>query len=322
MATKNAFASIRRKLLQRWRGRSATEWNNKDDIETAMEEGALHRDPNQSSDDLQLDANCNIEALVRALTMYHVNQTPAQLQGMEYLKKQKLVVEGIFGEQEDVVLNNEIEIIEENTSNGESGLHHCNIKSDFDPRDVTEITKSISNRTRINAVAEDGEETEETQCMSEYINMDISRDESLGQDQNNAFVAILKHVRDIAHTFPTQHQHQMLLIVHGGPGVGKSTFSRALWKRLKEHNYDMMCCAPTGMAASLLIDGTTVHSLLKINRNGFVPLKDEQLLPLQDMFRKVVVILIDETSMIDPIMLFCIHSRLKQIKSSEEPFGV
>ena len=321
MATKNAFASIRRKLLQRWRGRSATEWNDKDDIETAMEEGALHRDPNQSSDDLQLDANCNIEALVRALTMYHVNQTPAQQQAMEYLKKQKLAVENIFEEQDDVFLNDEIDIIEENSTDCESGLHLCNIISDFEPRDVTDITKSISNRAIINAVAEDCEDVEETQCMSEYINMDISRDESLGQDQNEAFVAILKHVRDIANTIPNQHQHQMLLIVHGGPGVGKSTFSRALWKRLKEHNYDMMCCAPTGMAASLLIDGTTVHSLLKINRNGFVPLKDEQLLPLQDMFRKVVVILIDETSMIDPIMLFCIHSRLKQIKSSEEPFG-
>lgn len=82
-----------------------------------------------------------------------------------------------------------------------------------------------------------------------------------------------------------QSVKQRLLIIHGGPGVGKSTFARALWHRLKHYDYDMLCCAPTGMAASLLINGKTIHKLLAIgvNKGGKETIQKMEACPCSEM---------------------------------------
>jgi hypothetical protein len=94
----------------------------------------------------------------------------------------------------------------------------------------------------------------------------------------------------------------------------------------------MFCIAYTGMAASLLVNGKTIHGLLQIpipkeskrrreKPRVLQPLPENKLVPLQEQFRKCMVLLIDETSMLDPILLYHLHTRCCQIKDSSKPFG-
>jgi hypothetical protein len=156
--------------------------------------------------------------------------------------------------------------------------------------------------------------------------IDVTESPDLGAHQNKAFTHILKSLEE---SRQTRMKIQFLLIVHGGPGVGKSTFARALVERLLIYSIHVICCAPTGMAASVLIDGLTIHTLLSIpvikersdSNRKMNRLSDEQLLEKREFFKKCKVVLIDETSMIDPPFLAKINDRLVQIMDCEEPFG-
>jgi ATP-dependent exoDNAse (exonuclease V) alpha subunit len=89
------------------------------------------------------------------------------------------------------------------------------------------------------------------------------------------------------------------------------------------------------MAASLLNEGRTIHSLLHIGiagkkgedssqrkRNKPLPdLAEDVLLVLRETFKKCMLLLVDEASMIDPILLFHMDTRLRQIMGSQRPFG-
>ena len=154
--------------------------------------------------------------------------------------------------------------------------------------------------------------------------LDISPCLDLGTDQNRAFTYILTHVNSVLLGHPVD---PLFLIVHGGPGTGKSTFSRALVRRIEASHHSMLCAAPTGVAATLLLNGQTIHSLLAIGRltnssNKFLKkLTSNKLTELKNKFEKCVLLLIDETSMLDPIMLCHANTRLQQIFGNDNPFG-
>ena len=323
LATGKPGSSLRRTLLQKWRGRSATQWANRHDVTEAVSEGALMHS-NDNVDDTTIDADTSIEKLMQALTTYHIHQSPSQQQGIAYINKQKEDVERLLSR---VNCNLHIhgdttesrEFLNDNQWGNTSIISSCNVE------DASAVTKSLST---IYNEESDNDEWDASDDPHPHEDLDISPDPTLGDDQNHAFTETLKYVRNIhvpIDNLSHSSRSQLLLIVHGGPGVGKSTFARALWTRLALYNYKMICCAPTGMAASLLIGGTTIHSLLKISAikhdGQLKPLEPRHLLPLREKLYKVVVILIDETSMIDPALLFDIHLRLQQIKQSEEPFG-
>jgi len=61
------------------------------------------------------------------------------------------------------------------------------------------------------------------------------------------------------------------------------------------------------------IDGTTVHTALKITISKLLPLSSEVLHLYGSLFRYVKVLIIDEISMISAELLFKIDLRLKQI---------
>ena len=87
----------------------------------------------------------------------------------------------------------------------------------------------------------------------------------------------------------------------------------------------MFLSAPTGVAA-FNISGMTLHSALLLGRskyNGFQPLSHERLNSLRSKLSRLMLVIIDEVSMVGSNMLLEIHKRLQQIKgvSDDAVFG-
>lgn len=92
-------------------------------------------------------------------------------------------------------------------------------------------------------------------------------------------------------------------VITGGPGTGKTTIIKAILKIFKSHEFEALLAAPTGRAAKKMTDATgytakTIHRLLEYNpmTNSFN--RDEDL-PLE-----TDVLIIDETSMVDTLLLW------------------
>ena len=83
--------------------------------------------------------------------------------------------------------------------------------------------------------------------------------------------------------------------------------------------------APTGVAA-FNINGMTLHSAFLLGRSkysGFQPLSHEKLNTLRTKLSRLMIVIIDEVSMVGSNMLLEIHRRLQQIKgvSDDKVFG-
>ncbi len=93
-----------------------------------------------------------------------------------------------------------------------------------------------------------------------------------------------------------------VLVITGGPGVGKTTIVNSILKVLRAKDVRVALCAPTGRAAKRLtestgLDARTVHRLLEADpkTGGFKRLEDNPL--------DCDLLVVDETSMVDvPLM--------------------
>ena len=98
-----------------------------------------------------------------------------------------------------------------------------------------------------------------------------------------------------------------VLVITGGPGVGKTTLVNAILRILSAKGMRLLLCAPTGRAAKRLNEATgfeakTIHRLLEVDpRTGGFRRDSEN--PLE-----CDLLVIDETSMVDVLLM---HALLK-----------
>lgn len=120
------------------------------------------------------------------------------------------------------------------------------------------------------------------------------------------------------------------LLVHGGPGTGKSHLTQSIKTLSKRMGVGVTCMAYTGVAAGLMPEGNTCHSMLGIHVNKST--HDSPAVPnavkLIELGKKLgketlVLAIIDEISFVSPEMLCIIETRLRQILTGEdgEEFG-
>src|SRR5262245_38739000 len=93
-----------------------------------------------------------------------------------------------------------------------------------------------------------------------------------------------------------------VLVVTGGPGVGKTTIVRGILEIFAAKGLRCALCAPTGRAAKRLTETTgreakTIHRLLEFDP-GLGGFKRERDHPLE-----VDLLVVDETSMVDVVLM-------------------
>ena len=131
---------------------------------------------------------------------------------------------------------------------------------------------------------------------------------------------------------PQNFKPKNVMLITGGPGVGKTFCANTAKDMMAYHNILFLVCSTTGVAASL-ISAETIHTLFRIpifqknekgraNSNELPPLSPDQLLKLRRLFLNALVLVIDEISMLDVVLLNHINKRLQQIKQHTQlPFG-
>ena len=118
----------------------------------------------------------------------------------------------------------------------------------------------------------------------------------------------------------------MRVLLHGGPGTGKTTTLNALTAALKVQGVDVVQGSFTGVAATAIAGGRTLCALFHIGSGSTLkPLDGRRLAELRLLFVREegvrVVLIIDEISMVSPCHLQFINLRLQQVLESNEPFG-
>ena len=142
--------------------------------------------------------------------------------------------------------------------------------------------------------------------------MDISR---LSKTQRKAYDIVHRH------TFGNSQHEQMLLIVVGTAGTGKSFLINAIRQLYYQRNcsQSLKVTAPTGIAASNIY-GCTVYSLLGLMNEE---LNGEQLHSLQATMSGVNLLIIDEYSFLSIAVIDALDRRLRVVfpRKSDIPFG-
>lgn len=93
-----------------------------------------------------------------------------------------------------------------------------------------------------------------------------------------------------------------VLVITGGPGVGKTTIVRSILRILAAKGVNLLLCAPTGRAAKRMTEATgfeakTIHRLLEVDpKNGGFKRGSENPLDCD-------VLVVDETSMVDVMLM-------------------
>ena len=128
----------------------------------------------------------------------------------------------------------------------------------------------------------------------------------LNFEQQAAFEAIVKGTGNV--------------LLTGNAGTGKSFVLKKAIEALEAEYQNVMVCATTGVA-STLIDGKTIHSALGINPFGNVKTNFSSMMKKFDSISQASLIVIDEVSMMPPDLLNQIDEIFRKMFEHNKPFG-
>ena len=106
-----------------------------------------------------------------------------------------------------------------------------------------------------------------------------------------------------------------VLVMTGGPGVGKTTIVKAILRILAAKGTDILLCAPTGRAAKRMTEATgfeakTIHRLLEVDpKGGGFKRGDDNPLDCD-------LLVVDETSMVDVMLM---QALMKAVPDTRRP---
>ena len=144
----------------------------------------------------------------------------------------------------------------------------------------------------------------------------------LSLQQRIVFDKIIKFCKGeiIAEKTGNMDTKQLLLIAHGGAGIGKIFLINRLRSWIHKINQReghhplqpyVLLLAPTGVAANS-IGGTTLHTGLdfKIGKK-YIPLPSESFQTMRKLMEKVKVVIIDELSMLSADLFYVVNKRMQ-----------
>ena len=138
---------------------------------------------------------------------------------------------------------------------------------------------------------------------------------------NNEQTAIVESVLDAVHK--NKYDQPNLFFIDGPGGTGKTFCYNYLINELCSHDKKVSTCAWTGIAATLLTCGQTVHSLFKLP----VPILDNSTCRIKPhskegaFIRDQDVFIFDEASMIPKHALQAIDRLLQDVCNNKTPFA-
>ncbi len=170
-------------------------------------------------------------------------------------------------------------------------------------------------------VQEDDKEEKEDGGLQDFLHVDLDPDPCLNAEQNEVLMKVLPWLASGA----AASSSSLRILIHGGPGTGKSFFATTLIRRAKQlpNSRRILCCAPTGIASTLLPKGQTIHSLLKlpIDKKGRTKMSAQTLQAARRRLAGVRLLIIDEVSMVDCSLLERTDRMLQQLLEDKSPFG-
>ncbi|MBI3822711.1 MAG: ATP-dependent RecD-like DNA helicase, partial [Planctomycetes bacterium] len=135
-----------------------------------------------------------------------------------------------------------------------------------------------------------------TLCKGAHPLPEVKLDAALGWIEKKMNLTLAPTQREAIRQAATQK----VLVITGGPGVGKTTLVRGILEIFLAKELRVALCAPTGRAAKRLAESTgesakTIHRLLEFDQRG--PQRDAEH-PLE-----VDLLIVDEMSMVDIVLM-------------------
>jgi hypothetical protein len=149
--------------------------------------------------------------------------------------------------------------------------------------------------------------------------------EELNEKQRK-FMEVMDQLLDPDHVSSTDSGPGLsrCMIFRGRGGTGKSHCMRCLQSELPEDQVKAL--ATTGKAATVLFRGSTVYSrsnglALPVGKSKYSKLNTHSLRVMQEKWKHVRVMFVDEMTMLKPENLLHINLRLQEVKACDRIFG-